>query len=355
MMAMSKRWQYLILFLLAIFMVLLPFDWFLGQYRYLGTLIGLHTIVIVGLCLVMGYTGQVSLGQAAFFGTGMYISAILTSEYNLNPWLAMAIAAGGTAALALILAPIFKLRGNYLALATLAVGYIVWKIASIDQWGHTGGPDGIRGIPYLSIGGLEFDSDFRRYFLVWGICFALLLLSQNIVNSRIGRALRAVHGNEDAAEALGINILWFKVKIFVIGAVFASIAGSLFAHHQLHASPGYFTPIDSVEYVVMAVVGGLASIWGAIFGTTTMDFLNKEVLLQYGHWNIAIEGLILIVIMMLYPEGLFVAIKTAYQQDGILFAPKLLRNGITEKASKIRHSLVRGEMDNEQLGKKIES
>jgi len=219
-MAINKRWQYLIFFLLAAFVALVPFDWFLGQYRYLGTLIGLHTMVIVGLCLVMGYTGQVSLGQAAFFGTGMYTSAILTSEYDYNAWVAMVIGAAGTAALALVLAPIFRLRGNYLALATLAVGYIVWKLASIDEWDHTGGPDGIRGIPYLSIGGFEFDSDFRRYFLVWGICFVILVLSQNIVNSRIGRALRAIHGSEDAAEALGINILWFKVKIFVLGAVF---------------------------------------------------------------------------------------------------------------------------------------
>ncbi len=354
-MAVNKRWQYLIFFLLAVFVALVPFDWFLGQYRYLGTLIGLHTMVIVGLCLVMGYTGQVSLGQAAFFGTGMYTSAILTSEYDYNAWVAMVIGAAGTAALALVLAPIFRLRGNYLALATLAVGYIVWKLASIDEWDHTGGPDGIRGIPYLSIGGFEFDSDFRRYFLVWGICFVILLLSQNIVNSRIGRALRAIHGSEDAAEALGINILWFKVKIFVLGAVFASIAGSLFAHHQLHASPGYFTPVDSVEYVVMAVVGGLASIWGAIFGTATIDFLNKEVLIHYGHWNVAIEGLIVVLIMMWYPEGLFVAIKTAYQRDGIWFVPKLLWYAVAEVTSRIRRGLSPPELETEHTGQEIES
>ena len=319
-----SRWRLLFIPLIIAFVALVPFDWFLGQYKYLGTIIGLSTIVTVGLCLFMGYTGQISLGQAAFYGIGMYFSAVLSSNQALNPWLAMVIAACVTAAVAFLLGIILRLKGNYLAMATLAVGFIVWKIAVIDDMGYTGGPDGIRDIPFLSIGGFEFDSQFRRYYLVWGICLAILLISQNIVNSRIGRALRAVHGSEEAAESLGINVFRFKLKIFVVSAVYASIAGSLFAHHQLHASPGYFEPIDSVYYVVMAVIGGLASIWGAIFGAGAVEILRNEILIHYGKWNMVILGLILMLILIFMPEGLFVALKNGYQRDGIWFVPKLI-------------------------------
>ncbi len=317
-----KRWRLLLIPVVIAFMALVPFDWFLGQYKYLGTVIGISTIVTVGLCLFMGYTGQVSLGQAAFYGIGMSFSAVLSSVHGLNPWLAMLIAACVTGLVALLLGIILRLKGNYLAMATLAVGFIVWKIAVIDDMGYTGGPDGIRGIPYLAIGGFEFDSQFKRYYLVWGFCLAILLISQNIVNSRIGRALRAVHGSEEAAESLGINVFRFKLKIFVVSAVYASIAGSLFAHHQLHVSPGYFEPIDSVYLVIMAVIGGLASIWGAIFGAATVEILRNEILIHYDKWNMVILGLILMVILILMPEGLFVALKKGYQQEGVFFIPK---------------------------------
>ena len=317
-----SRWRLILIPAVITLVALVPFDWFLGQYKYLGTVIGLSTMVTVGLCLFMGYTGQVSLGQAAFYGIGMYFSAVLSSTHGLNPWLAMLIAACVTGAAAFLLGVILRLKGNYLAMATLAVGFVVWKIAVIDDMGYTGGPDGIREIPYLAIGGFEFDSHFRRYYLVWGICLVMLLISQFIVNSRIGRALRAVHGSEEAAQSLGINVFRFKLKIFVVSAVYASIAGSLFAHHQLHASPGYFEPIDSVYFVIMAVIGGLASIWGAIFGAGTVEILRNEILIHYGKWNMVILGLILMIILIFMPEGLFVALKNAYHQEGIFFIPK---------------------------------
>lgn len=319
-----SRWRLLLIPVVITFLALVPFDWFLGQYKYLGSVIGLSTIVTVGLCLFMGYTGQVSLGQAAFYGIGMYFSAVLSSVHGLNPWLAMLIAACVTGLVALLLGIILRLKGNYLAMATLAVGFIIWKIAVIDDMGYTGGPDGIRDIPYLAIGGFEFDSHFRRYYLVWGFCLVMLLISQFIVNSRIGRALRAVHGSEEAAESLGINVFRFKLKIFMVSAVYASIAGSLFAHHQLHVSPGYFDPIDSVYFVVMAVIGGLASIWGAIFGAGAVEILRNEILIHYDKWNMVILGLILMVILIFMPEGLFVALKNGYQQEGIFFIPKRL-------------------------------
>lgn len=340
--------------LIITFMVLVPFDWFLGQYKYLGTLIGISTIVTVGLCLFMGYTGQVSLGQAAFYGIGMYFSAILSSKEIMDPWLAMLVAACVTAVFAFLLGIILRLKGNYLAVATLAVGFIVWKIAVIDDMELTGGPDGIREIPFLAIGGFEFDTQLSRYYLVWGICFAILLISQNIVNSRVGRALRAVHGSEDAAEALGINVFRFKLKIFVVGAIYASIAGSLFAHHQRHVSPDSFDILASVYFVVMAVFGGLASIWGAVIGAGAYQILDQELLVRYdlGHWKMVILGLILMVILIFMPGGLFVALKTGYQQDGVFFVPRRIWRFGQDLSSRTkehqRHStttIVRGELE----------
>jgi branched-chain amino acid transport system permease protein len=303
------KWPFLAIPALLLFLILLPFDWFLGQYTSLMIFIGISTMVTVGLCLLLGYTGQVSLGQAAFYGTGAYISAILSKTYSVSPWLAMLIAAIGTGAFAYVIGyPIFRLKGNYLAMATLGLGIIMWIL--FRQLGqYTGGPDGMAGIPYLAIGGFVLDTSFKRYFLVWCFCLAVLLISQNIVNSRTGRALRAIHGSEAAAESIGINVDQFKVKIFVLSAVYASLAGSLFVHHLRFVSPQPFDFLASVKLVVMAVIGGLASVWGAIFGAGTTRILSDELLLRFGEWDVVIYGLILMLVMIFMPEGLFVRLK----------------------------------------------
>jgi branched-chain amino acid transport system permease protein len=303
------KWTYFVIATLLLFLILIPFDWFLGQYTTLMIFIGISTMVTVGLCLLMGYTGQVSLGQAAFYGLGAYFSAVLSKTYGINPWLAMLIAAIATGAFAYVVGyPILRLRGNYLAMATLGLGLIMWILfGQLSQF--TGGPDGMAGIPYLSIGGFVFDTSFKRYFLVWFFCLAILFISQNIVRSRSGRALRAIHGSEAAAESIGINVARFKVKIFVLSAVYASLAGSLFVHHLRFVSPQPFDFLASVKFVVMAVIGGLASIWGAIFGAATVSILKYELLLGFGEWDIVIYGLILMLVMIFMPEGLFVRLR----------------------------------------------
>lgn len=310
----KSKWAYLAIAALLVLLILAPFDWFLGRYSTLMIFIGIYTIVTVGLCLLMGYTGQVSLGQAAFFGIGAYVSAILSKTYGVNPWLAMLIAAVMTGAFAYIIGyPIFRLKGNYLAMATLGLGLIMWILfRELHQF--TGGPDGMAGIPYLSIGGFTFDTSFKRYFLVWFFCLAILLISQNIVNSRIGRALRAIHGSEAAAESVGINVDQFKVKILVLSAVYASIAGSLFVHHLRFVSPQPFDFLASVKLVVMAVIGGLASIWGAIFGAGVTRILSEELLLKFGEWDVVVYGFILVVVMVFMPEGLFVKLKELFER-----------------------------------------
>jgi branched-chain amino acid transport system permease protein len=193
-------------------------------------------------------------------------------------------------------------------MATLGLGLIMWILfGQLSQF--TGGPDGMAGIPYLSIGGFVFDTSFKRYFLVWFFCLAILFISQNIVRSRSGRALRAIHGSEAAAESIGINVARFKVKIFVLSAVYASLAGSLFVHHLRFVSPQPFDFLASVKFVVMAVIGGLASIWGAIFGAGTTRILSDELLLGFGEWDIVAYGAILVIVMIFMPEGLFVKLK----------------------------------------------
>jgi len=308
------NWTYFVIAALLLFSILIPFDWFLGRYTGLVILIGISTMVTVGLCLLMGYTGQVSLGQAAFYGTGAYVSAILSKTYGVNPWLAMLIAAVATGAFAYVIGyPTFRLRGNYLAMATLGLGVIMWILfRQLSQ--YTGGPDGMAGIPYLSIGGFVFNTPFKRYFLVWLFCLVILLVSQNIVRSRAGRALRAIHGSEAAAESIGINVTQFKVKIFVLSAVYASLAGSLFAHHLRHVSPQSFDFMASVKLVVMAVIGGLASVWGAIFGAATTRILSDELLLRFGELDVIVYGLILILVMIFMPDGLFVKLKDVIGQ-----------------------------------------
>jgi len=323
MLAMVKRkWTYLVIAALLAFLILIPFDWSLGQYTVLMIFIGIHTMVTVGMCLLLGYTGQVSLGQAAFYGMGAYFSAVLSKTYGVNPWLAMLIAAIATGAFAYVIGyPIFRLRGNYLAMATLGLGMIIYILFNqLAQF--TGGPEGMSGIPYLSIGGFVFDTSFKRYFLVWFFCLAVLLISQNIVRSRTGRALRAIHGSEAAAESIGINVTQFKVKIFVLSAVYASLAGSLFVHHLTFISPQPFGFLASLMIVVMAVIGGLASIWGAIFGAATIRILSDELLLRFGEWDVIIYGLILMLVMIFMPEGLFVRLRDIFERWRLRYAQR---------------------------------
>jgi len=309
-----NKWAYLALGALLILLAIVPFTPRLDDYTMLMTFIAINTLVTVGLCLLMGYTGQVSLGQTAFYGIGAYVSAILSKTYGVNPWLAMLVAAVATGLFAYGIGfPIFRLRGNYLAMATLGlclVAYVLFK----ELVDYTGGPDGMSGIPYLSIGSFAFKNALRKYFLVWFFCLAVLLVSHNIVRSRTGRALRAIHGSEPAAESVGIDLSRYKVKIFVLSAVYASIAGSLFVHTFRFVNPQPFGVMASVMIVTMAVIGGLASIWGALFGTAVVRILSNEVLLRFGELDIIVYGLILMVVMIFVPQGLFVGLRDTYER-----------------------------------------
>lgn len=272
----------------------------------------IHTIVTVGLCLLTGYAGQISLGQAAFYGLGAYASGLLTTRLDVPPMLALLIGLVATAALAYLMGiPILKLRGHYLAMGTLAFGIIVY-LAFVEFSDLTGGPSGLPGIPPMRIAGLVFDTDLKRYYLVLAAVVAVLVLARNVVHSRVGRALRGIHGSEIAAETLGVDTTKYKLQVFALSAAFASLAGSLYAHHLRLVSPSPFGFIGSVEFVVMAAVGGLASIWGAPFGAAAITLLAEAIrrimphLFRYasGEHEVIAYGILLMVIMIFMPEGL---------------------------------------------------
>ncbi|MBI4610183.1 MAG: branched-chain amino acid ABC transporter permease [Candidatus Rokubacteria bacterium] len=284
-----------------------------SQYQLsVGVFIAIHAVVTIGLCLLMGYAGQISLGHAAFYGLGAYTSGLLTTKFGVDPWLAMAAAIGLTGAIAYAFGgPILRLRGHYLAMATLAFGIIVY-LAFVEFKDFTGGPSGLPGIPRLAIGGFAFDNDAKFFYLAWAAVVAALLVSLNLVNSRVGRAFRAIHGSEVAAETLGVDTARLKLKVFTLSAVYAALAGSLYAHYLTFVSPAPFGFIASVEFVVMAAVGGLASIWGAPFGAAAVTLLTEAIrdlmprVFAYasGEHEVIAYGLLLILIMIFMPEGL---------------------------------------------------
>jgi len=296
--------------------------------------IGILTIVLVGLNLLMGYAGQISLGQAAFYGIGAYVSAIMTTLASRHdvlpgvskswwwPWLAMLAGMVITGCFAYLIGrPILRLRGNYLAMATLGLGIIMYILFREGE-GFTGGNDGIAGIPRLAIGSFKIWPIQRYYFLVWVFALVVIIIALNIVNSRVGRALRSIHGSEVAANTMGVDTAKYKLQVLVLSAVFASLAGSLYAHFQALIAPTPFGFVASVELVVMSVVGGIASIWGAPFGVTLI-YVVREVLRARlhailhgagGEHEMIAYGIIVVVIMIFMPEGLTAGLVKALRR-----------------------------------------
>ncbi len=266
-------------------------------------LIAINTMVVLGLNLFIGYTGQISLGHAAFFGLGAYGSAISTATYGLSPWPAMLLVALLVGLVALLIGvPILRLSGHYLAMATLGFNFVVHSV--LLEWDEmTGGPSGFSGIPYLTVGDFSFDNEVRLHYLLWGFTLMGLLLSLNLVRSGVGRGLAALAEDETAAAALGVNTRNAKIKVFVLSAVMASIAGSLFAHCYTFISPDSFGIFTSTDMVIMVVVGGMGSIWGSLFGAGLLTLL-PEVIGIFETYKDFVHGTILVLVLMFLPQGL---------------------------------------------------
>ncbi len=286
-----------------------------------GVLIGIYSMVTLGLSLLMGYAGQISLGHAAFFGIGAYTSGILTVKYQFNPWLAMLMGLLLTFVIAVLVGiPTLKLKEHFLALATIGFNVIVY-ILLLGMYNLTGGAGGLSGIPSLNLFGWRLNNEFSFYILIWILVLLIALFALNIVQSHIGRIMRGIHDSEVATLTQGIHVAKYKLHIFIISALFASLAGSLYAHFINFLAPSTFSIMQSIHFLVMVCVGGLQPIWGAIFGALSMTALG-ELVRHYlpmffdvgGEVEIIVYGIVLILVVMFVPKGLLPALASLFER-----------------------------------------
>ena len=296
---------------LALIIILIPVFIESKYYFIVLNVIGLNAIVVVGLNLLIGFAGQISLGHAAFYGLGSYFSGILTVNYGFPLWPAMIIGVLATGSIAYLVGyPSLKLKGHYLVMATLGFSIIVYIL--MGELEHfTGGHDGLIGIPPLSIGGIVFDTDLKNFYLIWTFVFLSMFVARNLLNSRVGRALRAIHGSEVAANSLGVNTANYKVKVFVLSAMFASISGSLYAHYITFISPSTYDFYYSIQVVSMVIVGGMGSLWGSLFGAALLTSISEafHIARQY---HVIAYGVFLSLVLIFLPDGILVSIQNYY-------------------------------------------
>ncbi len=328
-----------VLFLLALVVTVQLITHFTETTYYLTqlTMSAYYSVVVIGLCVLMGYGGQISLGHAGFFAIGGYLAGALTThnllplkEYGLvafldkmgllvasrdlyggdlltvEPWAAAitAVLTAGIIALA-IGGPVLKLKGHYLAMATLGFGIIIYRIALASA--YFGEADGISEVPgFRLLPGIEVSGSFgarvMNYYIAWGVLIVGIILLLNLIHSRVGRALRSIHGAEEAANAMGVNTARFKLYIFVLSAVFAAIAGVMVTHYNGGIGPSEAGVMKSVRYVAIVAVGGMANLWGALIMGIVLNFLSLRGV--FGSYDDAVFGVILIVIMLFAPQGI---------------------------------------------------
>ena len=287
---------------LALVVLLLPLV-LRNNYTYeVAILVGLNAIVCVGLNLLIGYAGQISLGHAGFFGLGAYASAILAARYGWPSAAAMVAATAGVAVLAYLIGrPILRLRGHYLAMATLGLGIIISiVIATEDRF--TGGPDGMQVPPFV-VAGFALAGERTWYWVVGALLVVAVWLAQNLVDSPHGRALRALHTSEIAAEVSGIDSAAHKLRVFVISAVYAALAGSLAAFYAGFITPTKVTFFHSIELVTMLVFGGMASTFGAVVGAAVLTTLPQALTLLK-EYEMVVFGAVMMLTMIFMPKGL---------------------------------------------------
>jgi branched-chain amino acid transport system permease protein len=299
---MKRKDLYIILLIAA---VIGAFPWLSGGNEYFISLLvfmGINSLITMGLSLLMGYAGQISLGHAAFFGIGAYSSGIFTTHYSLHPLAAFFVGILLSATVAFLVGkPTLRLKGHYMAVATLGFGEIMFIVFN-ELSSLTGGPSGLSGIPNLTFWGIPLEGRSFLY-LVGGTVILLLIFSLNLINSRVGRALRAVHTSELAANAMGVDVSSYKVRIFVLSAIYASMAGSLYAHFITFISPSSFSLMFSILLLMMVVVGGADTIWGALMGTAVLTLL-PEYLRGLEDFEVLAYGAILMAVLLFMPKGI---------------------------------------------------
>ncbi len=283
-----------------------------SYYLQMLIFIGLNTLLALSLNMLMGYAGQISLGHAAFYGIGAYTTAVLTATYQVPPLLSLPAAVGAAMMVAWIVGiPTLRLSGYYLGMGTLGFGMIVHIV--FREWSSvTGGASGFVGIPPLTAGPLTIDSEQHYFYLVWALVLLSIIMCRRIIDSRVGRALRAIHDGEGPAAAVGINTKKLKLQVFVLSAGMAALAGFLYAHLIYFISPGTFGFMTSIRIVTMVVIGGMASIWGSLFGASLLTLL-PEWLHSFSDFEMVVYGLILMSVMIFLPRGLTRGLLDIYE------------------------------------------
>jgi len=306
------RW---VIFLGLVVILPLPLENFAPALFGRTILIGIFTILILGFDLAVGYGGQINLGFQGFFAVGAYTTALLTTKDWVpgvlsEPLVAMLVGCLVAVAICYIISkPVLRTGGFFLGMVTLAFGMIVHSLAM--GWDFLGGAYGIVGIPRFHIGSFSFTSNFQYYYLVWAFCTLLIFLSLRMVNSRWGIALKAMRGDEIAAEVVGVNLLKYKMEVFLVSAIYASIAGSLFAHYIRGVNPPLFTFTLLLMVALALFFGGIGTIWGALIGAVLIQTLPECITALAQVWPRArdtreiIYGVIFVGIILLMPKGLF--------------------------------------------------
>ncbi len=298
---------------------------------------GLSAMVAIGLSLLMGFAGQVSLGQGAFYALGAYAAGLLSvpkelfaNGLGLDPLLALAAAPLLTATVAAVVGvPLLRLRGHYLAFATLALHLILLSVIFGEER-LTGGQTGLIGVPALEVGGRSINGNLHTA-VVWALVVVCFVIAQNLVRSRAGRGLQAIATSEASAAAAGVDVASYKLRLFVLAAGFAGLAGGLYTYLLLYLSPDAFTLLISIEFVVMVAVGGLGSVSGAVLGAVVVTLLQYY-LQKFGTRQellgldlpiqtptvarIGVYGLIFVLVMLFFPRGLLPAFTGALRRLG---------------------------------------
>ena len=279
------------------------------------TIAGIVFIAVMGLDVLMGYAGQVSLGHAAFVALGGYVAAIASVRYGLPPLLGLLVALIVSLACAAFLATItVRLRGHYMALATLAFGLLIDSLAvGLGDW--TGGPSGLTQIPHFALGSYAFSDQRANYYLIWAVAAVVFVLLANLLRSDFGRALRAIRTDQTAALALGIDVPRYKLYAFLIGAACASLAGSLYAYYFQFLSPDMVSTPRSLEYVTMLVIGGEGSLAGPLLGVLLLVLLPTAVQ-SLNDVKTLFSGLVLVGGLLLLPSGILGALAAALRRPG---------------------------------------
>ena len=277
--------------------------------------IGMFALVALGLVLLTGVGGLTSFGQAAFVGVGAYTTALLSARYGLSPWLGLAAGLAITLAIALVLALItLRMSGHYLPLATIAWALSLnFSIANMESLGKY---DGLLGVPAIELFGISLADGRAIYYLIWLFAIVGAIAVRNLLDSRPGRAIRALGGATVMAEAMGVSTFRYKVVIFLIAALLASVSGWLFAHVQRTVNPSPFGLKMGIEYLFMAVVGGVSSVWGAFVGAGVFKIIEDQLkellpalLGSNGNFEIIVLGIVLVLMLKYAPKGLWPSLQ----------------------------------------------